>query len=89
MNEPKDNAFNGIPPEAIAVMQKNAAKQKRFRVSLTIALGCLVGLMFGGGIVLGLNFAFMGKWFGFIIQGIGYTLNNKTEPFSHKGKIKS
>jgi len=74
MNEPKDNAFNGIPPEAIAVMQKNAAKQKRFRVSLTIALGCLVGLMFGGGIVLGLNFAFMGKWFGFIIQGIGYTL---------------
>jgi polar amino acid transport system permease protein len=74
MNEPNKLASSGIPQEAIAVMQKNAAKQKRFRISLTISLGCLVGLMFGGAIVLGLNFAFMGKWFGFIIQGIGYTL---------------
>ncbi len=74
MSEPVNAASSGIPPEAISVMQKNKAKQKRFRISLTIALGVLTGLMFGGCIVLGLNFSFMGKWFGFIMAGIGYTL---------------
>lgn len=74
MNEPDKIASSGIPPEAIAVMQKNTDKQKRFSVNLAISLVFLVGLMFGGAVVLGLNFAFMGKWFGFIMQGIGYTL---------------
>ncbi len=74
MNEPNNLASSGIPEEALAVMRKNKQKQRHFRFNMSIALCCLVGLMFGMTVMLKLNFAFMVKWFPFIMVGIGYTL---------------
>lgn len=74
MEKPNNTTSNEIPEEALAVMRNTVVKQRRFRFNTAIALICLTAAMFGVFVLLGLNFAFMGKWFGFIMAGIGYTL---------------
>ena len=74
MKKPNNTTSNEIPEEALAVMRNTVVKQRRFRFNTAIALICLTAAMFGVFVLLGLNFAFMGKWFGFIMAGIGYTL---------------
>ncbi len=65
---------NTIPPEARAVLKQAADKRSRFSRNHKLALAALVvmGALFL--VMLGLNFAFMYKYLGFILTGIGYTL---------------
>jgi polar amino acid transport system permease protein len=74
MNQPNSVAERGIPPEALEVMNRIDARRRRFSLNLKISLGIMVGLLIGGLVVLGLDFKFMGKWLGFILTGIGFTL---------------
>ena len=64
----------GIPSEALEVLRRIDARRSHFRRNVIISLVVMVGLLFGGFVVLGLNFKFMGKWLGFILTGIGFTL---------------
>ena len=63
-----------IPPEALAVMAKIEAADRRFDVNLKIALVGLMAVLVGLLFVLGLDFKFMFKWLGFILTGMGFTL---------------
>lgn len=74
MNEPISLTEKGIPREALDVMAQVEARQRKFKRNLRITLACMVGLIIVGLIVLGLDFKFMGKWSGFILKGIGFTL---------------
>jgi polar amino acid transport system permease protein len=75
MSEPADpKTVNEIPPEALAVMAKIEAANKRFNVNLKIALVALMAGLVGALFVLGLDFKFMFKWLGFILTGMGFTL---------------
>lgn len=75
MSEPSaPKTVNEIPPEALAVMAKIEAANKRFDINLKIALAALMACLVGGLIVLGLDFKFMFKWLGFILTGMGFTL---------------
>jgi len=63
-----------LPPETLPVLNQIAGRQRRFSiqvkvVSLVIVLALLILLKF-----LGLDFMFMKKWSGFILQGVGFTL---------------
>ena len=75
MSEPADpTTVNEIPPEALAVMAKIEATERRFNRNLKIALMALMAGLVGTLIVLGLDFEFMFKWLGFILTGMGFTL---------------
>jgi len=74
MNEPGSLVKSGIPPEALEVMDRIDARRRRFSLNLKISLAIMVGLLIGGLVVLGLDFKFMGKWLGFILTGLGFTL---------------
>jgi polar amino acid transport system permease protein len=74
MNEPGSIAKRGIPPEAFEVMKRIEAKRKHFNRNLKISLAGMVVLLVVGLVVLGLDFKFMGKWLGFILTGLGFTL---------------
>ena len=74
MNEPGSVVKRGIPPEALEVMNRIDARRRRFSRNLKISLVVMVGLLIGGLVVLGLDFKFMGKWLGFILTGLGFTL---------------
>ena len=74
MNEPGSVVKRGIPPEALEVMNRIDARRRRFSRNLKISLAVMVGLLIGGLVVLGLDFKFMGKWLGFILTGLGFTL---------------
>ncbi len=74
MNQPNSVAKRGIPPEALEVMKGIDARRRHFSRNLKISLAGMVVLLFLGFVVLGLDFKFMGKWVGFILMGIGFTL---------------
>lgn len=64
----------GIPPEALAVLEQNDKQRSRHKTQLIISFIVLFALLVSGLVILGLDFKFMAKWFGFIMTGIGYTL---------------
>lgn len=70
----RDTTLDGIPPEALAVMAKIEAKNKRFSRNLKIALAILGAALVAMMVILGLNFKFMFNWLGFILTGMGFTL---------------
>jgi len=74
MNQRNSVAEGGIPPEALEVMKRIDARRRHFDRNLKISLAVMVALLIGGLVVLGLNFKFMGKWLGFILTGLGFTL---------------
>jgi polar amino acid transport system permease protein len=74
MNEPSSVVKRGIPPEALEVMKRIDARRRHFSRNLKISLAGMVVLLFLGLVVLRLDFKFMGKWVGFILTGIGFTL---------------
>lgn len=74
MNEPSSVVKRGIPPEALEVMSRIDARRRRFSRNLKISLAGMVVLLVLGLVVLGLDFKFMGKWLGFILTGLGFTL---------------
>ena len=74
MNETSSIVKRGIPPEALEVMNRIDARRRRFSRNLKISLAGMVVLLVLGLVVLGLDFKFMGKWLGFILTGIGFTL---------------
>jgi len=74
MNEPSSVVKRGIPPEALEVMSRIDAKRRHFSRNLKISLAGMVVLLALGLVVLGLDFKFMGKWLGFILTGLGFTL---------------
>ena len=74
MNEPSSVVKRGIPPEALEVMNRIDARRRHFSRNLKISLAGMVVLLVLGLVVLGLDFKFMGKWLGFILMGIGFTL---------------
>lgn len=74
MNEPSSVVKRGIPPEALEVMNRIDARRRHFSRNLKISLAGMVVLLFLGLVVLGLDFKFMGKFLGFILTGIGFTL---------------
>lgn len=74
MNEPSSVVKRGIPPEALEVMNRIDARRRHFSRNLKISLAGMVVLLVLGLVVLGLDFKFMGKYLGFILTGIGFTL---------------
>ncbi|MBZ4658526.1 MAG: putative transporter subunit: permease component of superfamily transporter (modular protein) [Desulfacinum sp.] len=74
MNETISKGAPGIPPEALAVLKETADAKRRFRRNNALALFTLLMMLFGFLYMLGLDFAFMARWFGFIMAGMGYTL---------------
>ena len=63
-----------LPPEIQPVLKQIAGRKRRFTIQMriviaVIVLGLLLLLKF-----LGLDFLFMKKWTGFILQGTGFTL---------------
>ncbi|KKK72256.1 hypothetical protein LCGC14_2905680, partial [marine sediment metagenome] len=74
MNQPNSVAKRGIPPEALEVMKGIDARRRHFSRNLKISLAGMVVLLALGLVVLGLDFKFMGKYLGFILMGIGFTL---------------
>ena len=74
MNEPSSVVKRGIPLEALEVMNRIDARRRHFSRNLKISLAGMVVLLFLGLVVLGLDFKFMGKFLGFILTGIGFTL---------------
>jgi len=74
MNQLNSVAERGIPPEALEVMARIDARRKNFNRNLKISLAIMVLLLFLSLVVLGLDFKFMGKWLGFILTGLGFTL---------------
>jgi len=74
MNEPSSVVKRGIPPEALEVMSRIDARRRHFSRNLKISLAGMVVLLALGLVVLGLDFKFMGKWLGFILTGLGFTL---------------
>lgn len=74
MNEPSSVVKRGIPPEALEVMNRIDARRRHFSRNLKISLAGMVVLLALGLVVLGLDFKFMGKWLGFILTGLGFTL---------------
>ncbi len=74
MNQPNSVAQRGIPPEALKVMASIDARRKNFSRNLKISLAIMVLMLVAGLVVLGLDFKFMGKWLGFILTGLGFTL---------------
>lgn len=65
---------NEIPPEARAVLANIAGEKKLLRRKIILSLLCLCIVLFGGFVILGINFKFMGNWFWFIMGGMGITL---------------
>ena len=65
---------NEIPPEARAVLANIAGEKKLLRKKIILSLLCLCIVLFGGFVILGINFKFMGNWFWFIMAGMGITL---------------
>lgn len=74
MNETSSVVKRGIPPEALEVMNRIDARRRHFSRNLKISLAVMVVLLALGLVVLGLDFKFMGKWLGFILTGLGFTL---------------
>ncbi len=74
MNEPNFVVERGIPPEALEVMERTDARRRNFSRNLKISIAGMVLLLVLGLVVLGLDFKFMGKWLGFILTGLGFTL---------------
>ena len=74
MNETSSVIKRGIPPEALEVMNRIDARRRHFSRNLKISLAGMVVLLFLGLLVLGLDFKFMGKYLGFILTGLGFTL---------------
>ncbi len=69
-----DSGSAGIPPEALAVLAQNEKKRGQHRTHLIISFIVLFIILVVGLVMLGLDFKFMAKWFGFIMTGIGYTI---------------
>jgi len=74
MDQLNSVAERGIPSEALEVMKRIDARRRNFSINLKISLAVMVGLLIGSLVVLGLDFKFMGKWLGFILTGLGFTL---------------
>jgi polar amino acid transport system permease protein len=70
----KSTTASELPPETIPVLKQIAARQRRFTIRIRIVIAGIVvalGLFLK---FLGLDFMFMQKWSGFILQGTGFTL---------------
>jgi polar amino acid transport system permease protein len=74
MNQLSTPALSTIPPEALRVLDRIDNDRRRFKNHLIIAFTVLLGCLFAGFVVIGLDLKFMFKWLGFIMTGIGYTL---------------
>ncbi|SMC97835.1 amino acid ABC transporter membrane protein, PAAT family [Desulfocicer vacuolatum DSM 3385] len=74
MSETQETGGCTIPPEAHAVLEEIENRQKRFKRNTTIALLSLTAFIFFLFYVIKLDFMFMGKWVGFILTGMGFTL---------------
>ncbi len=63
-----------LPPETEPVLKQIAGRKRRFTIQVRIVIAVIVvGLLFLLKF-LGLDFLFMKKWTGFILQGTGFTL---------------
>ena len=74
MSETQEPGGCSIPPEAHAVLEEIENRQKRFKRNTTIALVALTAFIFFLFYIIKLDFMFMGKWVGFILTGMGFTL---------------
>jgi polar amino acid transport system permease protein len=70
----KSSLASELPPETIPVMNQIAARRRRFTIKLRIIIAVIVVALFLFLDFLGLDFAFMQKWSGFILKGTGITL---------------
>ena len=70
----KATPASNLPPETIPVLKQVAARKRRFTIQLRITIACIVVALFLFLKFLGLDFVFMQKWSGFILQGTGFTL---------------
>ena len=70
----KSARVSELPPETIPVLEQIAARKRRFTIQVRIAIACIVVIMVLFLKFLGLDFRFMQKWSGFILQGTGFTL---------------
>jgi polar amino acid transport system permease protein len=65
---------SGLPPETLPVLKQIADRKKRFTLRVRIVILCIVVFLILLLKLLGVDFLFMKKWFGFISEGIGVTL---------------
>ena len=70
----KSTRASELPPETLPVLKQVAARKRRFTIQLRIAIACIAIALALFLKFLGLDFEFMQKWTGFILQGTGYTL---------------
>lgn len=74
MSVPQETGGISIPPEAHAVLEEIENRQRIFKRNTTIALIVLTAFIFFLFYIIKLDFMFMGKWVGFILTGMGFTL---------------
>ena len=74
MNMPQETGGSAIPPEALAVIDEAEQTQKRFRRNITLSFIILTGIICVLFYIIKLDVLFMGKWLGFILTGMGFTL---------------
>jgi polar amino acid transport system permease protein len=63
-----------LPPETLPVLRQIEKRKRRFTLYVGIALIGITGGLFLFLQLLKVDFRFMGKWLGFLLTGIGYTL---------------
>jgi polar amino acid transport system permease protein len=63
-----------LPPETLPVLKQIAERRRRFTLHVGVVLIAITVGLFLFLHLLGMDFRFMGKWTGFLLTGIGYTL---------------
>ncbi len=63
-----------LPPETLPVLKQIAERKRRFTLYVRVVLGVITASMFILLHLLKIDFGFMGKWLGFLLTGIGFTL---------------
>ncbi len=63
-----------LPPETLPVLKQIAERKRRFTLYVRVVLGVITVSMFILLHLLKIDFGFMGKWLGFLLTGIGFTL---------------
>ncbi len=63
-----------LPPETQPVLKQIAGRKRRFTIQVRIVIAVIVAGLLLLLKFLGLDFLFMKKWTGFILQGTGFTL---------------
>jgi polar amino acid transport system permease protein len=63
-----------LPPETLPVLKQIAERKRRVALYVRIVLGVITVSLFILLHLLKIDFGFMGKWLGFLLTGIGFTL---------------